>query len=226
MSLKLLLNRIKDSMVNSVEISVKYMNQLFSKRDNNNAKSEMDYSRIISQFDLHKELGAGDENCKSIYEKAKREIKDSKKLEMINKITSELRESEIMIREVVMQSFGNKESHLLNFLDEYQGRFQQNDIGQKWREDWENKRNNSPTDLGLISYSSFGELKNIFINRASCKTRRDLGPPVRGISRARRIVPGWTCHRGFSARRIRRASASAFGLLLDLRALLSPGGLQ
>ena len=61
---------------------------------------------------------------------------------------------------------------------------------------------------------------------ASCKTPRDLGPPVRGISRARRIMPGWTCHRGFSARRIRRASASAFGLLLDLRALLSPGGLQ
>ena len=63
-------------------------------------------------------------------------------------------------------------------------------------------------------------------DRASCKTPRDLGPPVRGISRARRIMPGWTCHRGFSARRIRRASASAFGLLLDLRALLSPGGLQ
>ena len=31
----------------------------------------------------------------------------------------------------------------------------------------------------------------------------------RGISRARRIMPGWTCHRGFGARRIRRASASA-----------------
>ena len=31
----------------------------------------------------------------------------------------------------------------------------------------------------------------------------------RGISRARRIVPGWACHRRFGARRIRRASASA-----------------
>ena len=76
--------------------------------------------------------------------------------------------------------------------------------------------------------TSQSEWSDIFglLKRASCKTPRDLGPPVRGISRARRIMPGWTCHRGFSARRIRRASASAFGLLLDLRALLSPGGLQ
>ena len=53
------------------------------------------------------------------------------------------------------------------------------------------------------------EHQKCFFWGASCKTPRDLGPPVRGISRARRIVPGWACHRRFGARRIRRASASA-----------------
>ena len=124
---------------------------LFKIRENNK-----EYSRIISKFEEYKTLAEEDDICKRIYKTANSSIEEEDKNNMINKISYNLQNSEDKMREIIMWSLESNEGKLLNLL--------RKERKPNWAEKWKNNRTRAEKkDLGIIYYSSFSELKQVFI---------------------------------------------------------------
>ena len=117
---------------------------------------ENDYQEIITLFDRHEDFGSRDNNCKELYDKAKRTQIYEEKNKMIEEIKKYLEEGEREMRTMVMSSLKDDEQYLLKLLRERD----KEDLYDKWQK---KKKKEAKIKLGLISYSSFRELVKIFI---------------------------------------------------------------
>ncbi len=114
--------------------------------------SERDWERILITFEDHKRIALNDENCKSVYAKAKKMIAEEEQENMIQKITTHLINSEEQLRIFVIELFEND----ITFEDFVNKR------NSKLVSKWEYNRNRAlKNDLHLIYYSSLGEMKKV-----------------------------------------------------------------
>ena len=117
------------------------------------------YQDIISLFESHQEIGRTDNNCKDLYDKAKRIQIHEKKNDMIAKIKEYLDKIEREIRTIVMSSLENNEQCLFSLL--------RTKNKEHWQTEWKRKEQIREQrllpSLNIISYSTFGQLKDIFM---------------------------------------------------------------
>ena len=139
-----------------------------------------DYDRVISQYQLYKNFGRQDRECKRLHNIAQSKKSDQEKRNMVNEIKQKLEESECEIRRVVMWSLENDEKTLLAVLEK--------NNGVNWINKWSNYRTQSPSDDNLLDYSSFTELREVLKwckNKITMKTqnnkRSEVGRCCRNI---------------------------------------------
>lgn len=116
--------------------------------------TERDYEKIITVFEVNKRLGYIDQQCKNIYEKAKKEIIQLDKDELIKEICNSIQHSEINLRNLVMWSFQNNENTFVNYIILKNKK--------EWVEQWKMNRSRAmQSHNSIIYYSDLGQLRDI-----------------------------------------------------------------
>lgn len=184
------INRLKNSIIQSMSGSIKKLNTLFNAKHYSKAKkearkilvqiydhlndnkfnteyaknalrillqilaSEHDYERIILTFEDYEQIGYMDENCISIYKKARKEKENLEKRKKIEKILFNIQEIEVNIREIVMWALDYDENSLISLV-EGKGK-------KEWIDQWMQIKNKSlKSDANLIHYSDLSHLRSI-----------------------------------------------------------------
>jgi len=115
--------------------------------------TEKDYDRIIMIFDDYQEIGYSDDNCHSIYKKAKKEKLNMELEELIEKISVNLQKIEIALRNILVTVIGNDED-LCNIVIS-KGK-------DEWVEQWKNtKKKSLKDDLSIIHYSDLSHIRSL-----------------------------------------------------------------
>lgn|GEM_PF-1084264 len=123
--------------------------------------AEEEYESIIQVFREFDEIGPYDDNCVQIYKKAERQLKEQRKSKIIGKISTNIQQAELNIREVVMQGLQSSEQELIELVRS-KGK-------EEWLSQWAMTREKSlKKDVFLIHYADLSHLRALL---AWSKTR-------------------------------------------------------
>jgi len=116
--------------------------------------SQKDYDRVIMTFEDYEKIGYRNQGCIDIYEEAKKEKKKREKEEIMSKISINIQNCEMGLRQLIMWSLDYEEERLIELV--------KNKGKQDWIDQWKFTKDKSlKKGEALIYYSDLSHLRSI-----------------------------------------------------------------